>query len=360
MKRVAMSIALVLGACGAEEAPETEIAAAGGSATAEVELPAMEGPPPEHGGTVVMAGERPIEVVADEAGEIKAFFLGEAPTAPQDARITVRVPDREGQVRPVVLTWDPAASRYQGMLRGAQPAPGPIELVLVLGSETLRGRAPTYVIEAAQAVQAAVPVEAAGGLVRAAAPGTAVVVEPPQPPDVVVQAPAAPPPPTIVVQQPAPPSARVVVAAPPVPPPPGVVVTAPPSPNARVVVAAPPPQPNARVVVAAPPAPPPPNARVVVAAPPAPRVVAAQPPPANARVVAQPPPANARVVAAQPPPASARVVAQPPAARVVASPPPAPAVQARPPRPSPPGRAVGHDREDDDRGRGRGRGRGDD
>lgn len=332
MKRVAMSIALVLGACGAEEAPETEIAAAGGSATAEVELPAMEGPPPEHGGTVVMAGERPIEVVADEAGEIKAFFLGEAPTAPQDARITVRVPDREGQVRPVVLTWDPAASRYQGMLRGAQPAPGPIELVLVLGSETLRGRAPTYVIEAAQAVQAAVPVEAAGGLVRAAAPGTAVVVEPPQPPDVVVQAPAAPPPPTIVVQQPAPPSARVVVAAPPVPPPPGVVVTAPPSPNARVVVAA----------------------------PPAPRVVAAQPPPANARVVAQPPPANARVVAAQPPPASARVVAQPPAARVVASPPPAPAVQARPPRPSPPGRAVGHDREDDDRGRGRGRGRGDD
>ncbi|MCZ7681083.1 MAG: hypothetical protein M5U28_20765 [Sandaracinaceae bacterium] len=41
-----MSIALVLGACGAEEAPEAEIAAAGESATAEVELPAMEGPPP--------------------------------------------------------------------------------------------------------------------------------------------------------------------------------------------------------------------------------------------------------------------------------------------------------------------------
>ena len=95
-----------------------------------------------HGGTVLMAGQQPIEVVTHQAGTINAYHLGTPPASPQDVQITVRVPDADGVTRPVPLTWDPSASRYAGLLPGAQPVPGPLELVYVLGGQTARGLAP--------------------------------------------------------------------------------------------------------------------------------------------------------------------------------------------------------------------------
>lgn len=258
------------GACG--EAEDAEIGPIGEpAAPIAVPVPAAL-PAPLHGGTVLMAGQRPIEVVTHQAGTINAYHLGAAPAAPQEAQVTVRVPDAEGQTRPVVLTWDPSASRYAGLLPGAQPVPGPLELVYVLGGETARAAAPTFVLLKP-------PAQAAAALVGTPGAVAPVLVE--NAPAVVLNAPSAPPPPQVIVQAPPPPPQVVVVQAPP-PPPPRVVVAPPPPP--RVVVHQPPPPP--RVVVHRPPPPP----RVVVrpVGPPPPRVVGRPPPPP--RVVGRPPP----------------------------------------------------------------------
>lgn len=265
------AVLILAGACGEPEEEAVDIAPIG-EPTSTAVIAAAAPPEPLHGGTVLLAGEQPIEIVADEEGTFDAYYLGEPPEAPQDARITIRVPDADGQTRPVLLTWNPGEARYTGRLRGARPAPGPIELTLVLGGETLRASAPTFVFVAP----------------TAAAP---VLVEPPSAPRAVVEAPAPPPPPSVVVEAPSRPG--VVVHAP-EPPRPSVVVHAPSPPRPNVVVHAPPP-PRPRVVVEAP-APP----RVVVrppAPPPPPRVVVRRPEPPRARVeVRTPGPPHGRVV----------------------------------------------------------------
>lgn len=303
---------LVGGACGEPE-EAAEIAPIGEpAATVAVPVPAAL-PAPVHGGTVLMAGQRAIEVVADRAGAFNAYHLGAPPAAPQDARVTVRVPDAEGQTRPVLLTWNPNESRYTGLLRGAQPVAGPLELVYVLGGETARATAPTFVL-IEPVVQAATALVGTPGAV------TPVVVERPSARNIVVQAPSAPPPPQIVVQAPTPsPPPHIVVQAPTPPPPPQIVVQAPPPPQ----------------VIVRPPAPPPPP-RVVVQAPPPPRVVVATPqPPPPPRVVVQPPPPPRVVVRPPAPPPPPRVVVrapEPPQPRVVVQPAPPPRVVVRPGR----------------------------
>jgi hypothetical protein len=281
------------------------VAVAEGTAAAEeaapVAAPAL--PEPMHGGTVLLVGEQPIEIVADEAGKIDAYYLATPPDAPQEAQVTAYVPDSEGQARPVVLTWDPDGARYTGFLRGAHLVPGPLEIVYVLRGVTSRATAPTFVLvqPAVEAVEAAAGASAAAARAVTArtpsAPAVEVNVQPPSSPTVVVNTPA-PPPPPVVVAPPAPPRPHVVVQPPAPPPPPRVVVQpAAPPPPPRVVVQPPaPPQPR---VVVQPPAPPPPP-RVVVqpaAPPPPPRVVVERP--ARPSVVVQPAGGRPRVEASR-------------------------------------------------------------
>lgn len=212
----------------AESVAVPDVAAPAVAVPVPVALPA-----PLHGGTVLMAGQRPIEVVADQAGAFDAYYLGAPPAAPQDARVTVQVRDAQGQMRPVLLTWSPDEARYTGLLAGAQPMPGPLKLVYVLGDETARATAPTFVL-LDPAVRAATTLAHAG----AVAP---VVVERGARPNIVVQAPSAPPPPQVIVHRPPPP--RVIAP----PPRPRVVVHRPPPPQPRVIVRRPGPGPAPRV-----------------------------------------------------------------------------------------------------------------
>lgn len=272
MKRANTLGAAVLilgGACGQPEEETVDIAPIG-EPTSTAVIAAAAPPEPLHGGTVLLAGERPIEIVADEGGTFDAYYLGDAPPAPQDARITIRVPDADGQTRPVLLTWNPGEARYTGRLRGARPAPGPIELTLVLGGETVRASAPTFVF--------VTPTAAAPVVVEAPSAPHVVVEAPAPPPSVVVEAPSRP---GVVVHAPSPPRPNVVVHAP-SPPRPNVVVHAPSPPRPRVVVEAPAPP---RVVVR-PPAPPrPPRVVVRRSEPPRARVEVRTPGPPHGRVV---------------------------------------------------------------------------
>ena len=188
---------LALGACGAEEEAEVPEVAAG-SAPAEVAVEAPPPPPgmpdPMHGGTVLAAGDYPIEVVAHDDGYVDAFVLEEAPP-PGQTQITVRVPADDGEVHPVMLTWDPSASRWRGRLRRVQPVPGPVEVNVVVDGDRYEGRAPrVVVIGPAPAAGAVVEVE------RPSAPRVDVQVERPAPPSVEVH-----------VERRAPPRAQIVV-----------------------------------------------------------------------------------------------------------------------------------------------------
>ncbi|MEQ9077225.1 MAG: hypothetical protein RLP09_25420 [Sandaracinaceae bacterium] len=225
-----------LPACGGEEEAEAEITAIGEPTSLEVAA----GPPPapQHGGTVVVAGPHPVEVVPHSNGEVEAFFVAEPPE-PSAAQLTVNVTTNEGP-RPVMLVWDPGQSRFRGALSGAQIVEGPTEVTLLVRGETYRATAPTVVIVTAPAAPAVV--------VNRPSRSRTVVVERPEPPSA-----------TVVVNRPRPPGATVVVERPGRPHV-DVRVRAPEPPRARVVVERPAPP---RVEVRAH-APRPPRGRVVV------------------------------------------------------------------------------------------------
>lgn len=257
MKRAHILPAVLLflvGACSEEEA-SVDIAPVGEPASVSVtaELPAA-----AHGGTVLMAGDQPIEVVADEEGAFLAYYLDGPPEAPQDAQVTIRVPEASGEIRPVMLTWDPGEARYFGQLRGATPVPGPLEIVIDLGGERVRASAPTFVLVEPFAVHVDPPAVD----VHVQAPsGPKVVVDAPARPHVIVERPSRP---HVVVEAPAPPSIRVRA-----PEPPRVQIHAPSPPSVRVRAPAPP---SVRVR-----APEPPSVRVRAPAPPSVRVRAEGP-----------------------------------------------------------------------------------
>ncbi len=337
MKRAMISVVLLLsaGGCGGQDDAQANLEPVADpppeEATAQVALPVPGAQVAAHGGTILTAGDKPIEVVADEDGTIEAYYAGNAPPQPQSGSFVVRVPDTAGQIRPVSLTWDPDKGSYRGQLRGAAPVPGPLDITLTLGGQTYRASAPTFVVlePAARATLARHPRRAAPSSVvevRSAAPSAQVNVQAPAPPgaQVVVQ-PGMPPPP---------PGARVVVQPGMPPPPPGVVVRPGAPPQGRVI-ATPGAPPQGRVI-ATPGAPP--RGRVIATPgrPPAPRgrVVATpgrRPPPPQGRVVAtpgrRPPPPQGRVVATPGAPPQGRVVATPgrrpppPRGRVIAAPP---------------------------------------
>lgn len=199
-----------------------------------------------HGGTVIAAEDRAVEVVL--SGPSVEAWVVDAQGIPLEATtdpITVTVQAETGPT-PVVVVWDATSRSY----RGTAPAPvvaGPVEVSIVVAGTPRIGRVDTIVVvPAAAAPPTTVVVEGRSPDVRVERPGRAevtvvaperpsVVVAPPSPPGVVVVAPS---PPAVVV---APPRPSVVV----VPPrPPGVVVV-PPSPPGVVVV---PPRPGTVVI----------------------------------------------------------------------------------------------------------------
>lgn len=263
--------ALLLAACGAEPestsaslvaeppvppmaAPVEAVAEAPGAAVVVAAQPG-ELPAPAHGGTVLAAGPQHVEVVPQEDGAVHAYVVSPQPPPPAETQMTVRVPGADGGTHPVVLVWDPAAQRYAGRLRRTTPAPGPVEVILVVGPSRYEGRAPNVVV-VAPAPPPQVVVEAPPRPeVVVERPSATVVVDAPQRPAVVV---AAPPRPTVVVERPAPPTIVVQRPAPPAvvvhrPAPPAVVVHRPAPPTVVVHRPAPPTvvveRPSATVVV---------------------------------------------------------------------------------------------------------------
>lgn len=99
---------------------------------------------PAHGGTVVMAGSYPVEVVPHESGQVYAYVLGDAPP-PDGTELTVVVPVTGG-VRAVELAWEPGETRWGGRVRRSEIVPGPIDVVLVAGGARYTGHVVTFVV----------------------------------------------------------------------------------------------------------------------------------------------------------------------------------------------------------------------
>jgi hypothetical protein len=102
--------------------------------------------PSEHDGTVVMAGQYPVEVVPHASGEVYAYVLGEAP-GPETVELTVAVPVRGRQTgRPVRMRWDPGEERYVGRVRRLAVVPGPIDVTIVVGGAAYYGHVDVCVV----------------------------------------------------------------------------------------------------------------------------------------------------------------------------------------------------------------------
>jgi hypothetical protein len=194
-----MFAALVLLRCGSDDAA---------TATVTAEAPVVVATPPSvrpaHHGTIVAVGQHPVEVVATNGGEVRAYVRSPHPPTPQHTRMTVHVPDAHGERHPVLLVWDPGAGAYVGRARRVQIAPGAIDVTMVADGQRYTATAPSYVILAAPPGPPVevVEVEDEGDVV--AAPRPTVVVEHPRPtvvvqrPQVVVEHPR----PTVVVERP--------------------------------------------------------------------------------------------------------------------------------------------------------------
>lgn len=203
--RITIAATLFLFMCGEDEAAVevTVESEPPGAVVADV-LPGS--PPAANGGTVVAAGPHYVEVVAHDDGEVDAYVLADDAPPPAQMQLTVRLTGDDGESHPVILIWDPSQSRYRGRLRQVQPMPGPVEVVLVYGGDTYRGRRSTVIVLAPNAA----PTVVVQGRGRPPRPAARVVVErpgPPPPPNahIVIQRPQ----PTVVVHRPGPPVVEV-------------------------------------------------------------------------------------------------------------------------------------------------------
>ncbi len=158
MKVLTISLALVacvrMQVCGPDEEasppplPETgkqsQVSAA--ASPAPTPQPAtVFAPAARHGGTVVVAGEHPIEVVTHASGEVYAYIL--SPTPPTgDLELRVEIPVAKRPPQAVTLRWDVRLKRYEGRARGVVFVPGPLIVHLVVGPQVWVGRATIIVI----------------------------------------------------------------------------------------------------------------------------------------------------------------------------------------------------------------------
>lgn len=137
MRRMGWAVTVLFGAlagCGSDE--ETTVTVAADEAPAEVVVASVD---PEHDGTVVMAGEYPVEVVAHESGQVYAYVLGDE-LPPDDVELTIEVPvERRQTGRPVIMRWDARQSRWEGRVRRLTIVPGAIDVHIVIGGAEYHG-----------------------------------------------------------------------------------------------------------------------------------------------------------------------------------------------------------------------------
>ena len=130
------------------------IRACGGDDEATVEAPSANGfaLTASHGGSVLFVDNGWVEVVPKSDGAIEAYVVdvaGAPLSAPMTASVSVKVHGDDGGTHDVVLPWNPISARFEGRLVEARPAPGPVEVVVVLpGQPQWRATAPTVVIVA--------------------------------------------------------------------------------------------------------------------------------------------------------------------------------------------------------------------
>jgi hypothetical protein len=182
---------------GSDEAPIVE----GAPVEATIEV-SPEDLAPQHGGTVVLAEDHAVEVVASPR-EVRAYVVNVEGQPPPVAQTTlvVNVQGDDQQLHPVTLSYDAEVGYYVAPVVRFTPVPGPMNVVLTIQGRPRLGRVATYVVLPAPAVE----VE----LARPARRRATVVVERPSA-HVVVEAPG-PPSATIVVERP---SAHIVVEGP--------------------------------------------------------------------------------------------------------------------------------------------------
>jgi hypothetical protein len=125
---------------------------------------------PSHGGTMVLAGSHPVEVVPHASGHVYAYVPEDA-LSPADTELAVVVPVTGG-VRTVELEWDGGERRWAGRVRRAEIVPGPVDVVLVAGGSRWVGHVATIVVQPAIVVVAPSPT-----VVVAAPPPGVVVIE---------------------------------------------------------------------------------------------------------------------------------------------------------------------------------------
>ena len=134
-------MACAASACGSDD-EDAPIAVASGT-TAEPAAPVVAAPvvsaEPEHGGTVVVAGRYPVEVVPHSSGQVYAYVLGDPPPA-DGVELTIEVPVAGRSTgRPVRMRWNARRDRWEGRVRRVEIVEGPIDVLIVVGGVDYHG-----------------------------------------------------------------------------------------------------------------------------------------------------------------------------------------------------------------------------
>src|SRR5690606_21601525 len=123
--------------CGSDE--DDAVVTVSDPPTAVADVVAEVSAEPEHGGTVVVAGQYPVEVVPHASGQVYAYVLGEAPP-PAEVELTIEVPVAGRSTgRPVRMRWNPRRARYEGRVRRVEIVEGPIDVLIVVGGVEYHG-----------------------------------------------------------------------------------------------------------------------------------------------------------------------------------------------------------------------------
>ena len=159
MKSLAISLALLasfgMEACGSnDQAPPPPLAAATDQSTGTANSPPASTRPAaaRHGGTVVVAGDYPVEVVTHATGEVYAHILSPTPP-PGKLEIRVQLPVANRAPQDLILQWNAGLACYEGRVRDVVIAPGPIVVHVISGPQVWIGRATTIVIAPAVVVE---------------------------------------------------------------------------------------------------------------------------------------------------------------------------------------------------------------
>jgi len=92
-----------------------------------------------YGGTVVPVGNQTVEVIPMSDGQVVAYLndaSGNPVTAPGDVQLAVKL----GSSQPLALAWQETDLRFGATVTNVNLAPGPVEVTLTQGGQTLTGQ----------------------------------------------------------------------------------------------------------------------------------------------------------------------------------------------------------------------------